>query len=205
LKKENADKMEKMAKGPFAKVYPVEAKRIIDKTEIKSGVCIDIGSGGGQLGLSIGEISDFNIVAVDNNEYSLEYAIENAKAMSLNDKFSVVYCDVQELQIESNSVDLCVSRGSFWFWEDGVKAFSEIYRILKPKAKAFIGCGFGTKEMLDEIIEKMESVNPEWYSMRKKLSEDNPVEKYVAFLNQANIKNYTVEVNDTEKWFVFQK
>lgn len=205
MKREEAGKMEKMAKGPFASVYPILAKKIVGESEVKSGICLDVGSGGGQLGLCIGEISDFNIVAFDNNEYALEYARENAKLTGIKDKFSVLCGDVHEIQMESNSVDLCVSRGSFWFWEDGAKAFTEIYRVLKPKAKAFVGCGFGTKDMLDEVIKKMNSLNPEWSSMREKMFKDNPVEKYEGFLKAANIKDYTVEETESGRWFIFEK
>jgi len=204
-KKESADMMEKTARGPFALVYPILAERFYRESYIKEGLCIDIGSGGAQLGLAIGKISDFNVIAFDINKYALEYAQENAISMGFQDKFSVLCGDVQELPLESDSVDLCVSRGSFWFWEDGTKAFAEIYRIMKPNAKAFIGCGFGTKEMLDKVKEQMQSVNPEWNAKREKLFQDNPVEKYAGYLRAAKIKNFTMEDTDSGRYILFSK
>ncbi|MDR3542267.1 MAG: class I SAM-dependent methyltransferase [Desulfosporosinus sp.] len=203
--KEAADMMEKTARGPFAPVYPFLAERFYQESDFKKGLCLDIGSGGAQLGLAIGEISDFEVIALDINKYALEYAHENAMALGLSDKFSVLCGDVSELPLASDSVDLCVSRGSFWFWEDGAKAFAEIYRVLKPNAKAFIGCGFGTKELLDQAVEKMKSVNPEWNAKRQKMFQDNPVEKYESHLRAANIENFTIEDTETGRYILFSK
>ncbi|EGW37570.1 class I SAM-dependent methyltransferase [Desulfosporosinus sp. OT] len=204
-KKELADMMEKTARGPFAPVYPILAERFYRESFLKKGLCIDIGSGGAQLGLAIGKISDFEIISLDINKYALEYARKNAMSMGLGAKFSALCGDVMELPLDSESVDLCVSRGSFWFWEDGVKAFAEIYRIMKPEAKAFIGCGFGTKEILEKVIEQMKALNPEWNAKRLKMFQDNPVEKYEGFLQAAKIKNYTIEDNETGRYIIFSK
>jgi len=204
-KKEAADMMERTAKGPFAPVYPILAERFYRESNFKNGLCIDIGSGGAQLGLAIGKISDFKVIALDINKHALEYAQENAMAMGLSAKFSVHCGDVVEIPLESDSVDLCVSRGSFWFWEDGAKAFAEIYRIMKPNAKAFIGCGFGTKEILDNVIEQMKSLNPEWNAKRQKLFQDNPVTKYEGYLQAIKIKNFTIEDTDSGRYIVFSK
>ncbi|MDR3583717.1 MAG: class I SAM-dependent methyltransferase [Desulfosporosinus sp.] len=181
------------------------AERYYRESNLKQGLCIDIGSGGAQLGLAIGKISDFKVIAFDINQHALEYAQENALSMGLSDRFSVLCGDVSELPLASDSIDLCVSRGSFWFWEDGAKAFAEIYRIMKPNAKAFIGCGFGTKELLDQVVEQMKSVNPEWNAKRQKLFQDNPVEKYEGYLRAANIENFTIEDTDTGRIFIFSK
>lgn len=203
--KEAAGIMEKTAKGPFAPVYPILAERFYRESFLKKGVCIDIGSGGAQLGLALGKISDFKVIAFDINNYALEYARENAWSAGLSDKFSILCGDVAEIPLESNSVDLCVSRGSFWFWEDGTKAFSEIYRIMKPNAKAFIGCGFGSEEILKNVIEKMKSLNPEWNAKRQKMFQDNPVEKYESYLRAAKISNFIIEDTTFERYIIFSK
>ena len=203
--KEAADMMEKTARGPFAQVYPILASRFYEESNYKQGLCVDIGSGGAQLGLELGKLSDFTVIALDINPFALEYAQENAQSMGLSDKFSVLCSDVTELPLASDSVDLCVSRGSFWFWEDGAKAFAEIFRVMKPKAKAFIGCGFGTKELLDQVVEKMKSVNPEWNAKREKMFQDNPVEKYEGYLRAAKIVDFTIEDTETGRIIIFSK
>lgn len=203
--KEAADMMEKTARGPFAPVYPILAERFCRESILKQGTCLDIGSGGAQLGLAIGKISDFKIIALDINHYALEYARENAISMELSDKFSVLCGNVTKLPLESDSIDLCVSRGSLWFWEDGAKAFAEIYRIIKPGAKAFIGCGFGTKELLESVIEQMKNLNPEWNSKRQKMFQDNPIEKFEGYLRAAKINNFTIEDSISGRYIIFSK
>jgi len=43
-----------------------------------------------------------------------------------------------------NSVDLVVSHGSIFFWDDQVKGLQEVYRVLRPGGKAMIGGGVGS-------------------------------------------------------------
>lgn len=192
-RKEMAEKMEQTAKGPFAAVYPAVAQQICAEEAGKQGVCLDIGSGGGQLGIEIGKISDFRIVAFDKNPYALEYAKNNAEEEEIQSRFTTLCGDVHQIPLENNSVDLCVSRGSMWFWEDGKKAFSEIYRVLKPGATAYIGCSFGTDKVLDSVIEKMKTFLPTWNEERIKRFRDNPVSKFENFLKEAGITDYSIQ------------
>ena len=68
--------------------------------------------------------------------------------------------DVHRMPFSDNFADLVISRGSFLFWKDKIKAFKEIYRILKPEGIAFIGGGMGKllpqveKQRIKTIMEK---------------------------------------------------
>ena len=53
-----------------------------------------------------------------------------------------MFTDAHSLAFRDNYADIIISRGSFRFWKDKVKAFGEIYRVLKPGATAYIGRGF---------------------------------------------------------------
>lgn len=205
MNKEAAERMERTANGPYAPVYPVIADQIIEASNLKNGHCLDIGCGGGQLGLMIGKKADFKITAFDINPYALEFARENAFDMGLSFKFGWMLGDVHKIPLDDESVDLCVSRGSMWEWEDLSKAFLEIYRVLKPGAKAFIGCTFGTKEILDKIIEDMNENNPKWNEMRLNRFKENPVEKYKDSIEQAGISNYLIEESYTGRWIILEK
>jgi len=57
--------------------------------------------------------------------------------------------DAQYLPFRDNYADVIVSRGSFQFWDDKQKAFSEIYRVLKPGGIAYIGRGFSDNLPVD--------------------------------------------------------
>ena len=43
-----------------------------------------------------------------------------------------------------DTVDLVVSRGSIFFWDDPAKGLSEVARVLRPGGKAYIGGGAGS-------------------------------------------------------------
>ena len=72
------------------------------------------------------------------------------------------------MPFEDNYADLVVSRGSIFFWEDLGKAFSEILRVLKPGGVAFIGGGFGSAKIEEDIVKKMAKEYPEWRKSEKK-------------------------------------
>jgi len=46
----DANKFDTIARGPFAPMYTLLASQILARSAITSGVCLDLGSGGGYLG-----------------------------------------------------------------------------------------------------------------------------------------------------------
>ena len=50
----------------------------------------------------------------------------------------------EAIPFPDNSVDLVVSRGSIFFWDDPAKGLKEVYRVLRPGCKAMIGGGAGS-------------------------------------------------------------
>ena len=101
-------------------------------------------------------------------------------------------------------MDLVVSRGSIWFWDNPGKALKEIYRILKPGGKAYIGGGKGSPENREgsrKQKEKIAEVSPQNSNtvknsvpfgigerMQKKINYRNIVQK-------SGIKNFDVIKN----------
>lgn len=206
MEKEAADHMEKIAREAFAPVYPLLAEQICSKELMHNdGVCIDIGCGGAQLGIEIGKRNKCQVIAYDKNPFALEYAEKNAVNEKLKDRFSAICGDVEQIPLEDESVDLCVSRGSMWFWKDGGKAFKEIYRILKRGANAYVGCGFGTEQMLETVVEQMKETDPEWNEKRKQLFLNNPVSKFQGFLTEAGIKDYMINEDAAGRWIIVTK
>jgi ubiquinone/menaquinone biosynthesis C-methylase UbiE len=49
----------------------------------------------------------------------------------------------ENLPLPDRSVDLVVSRGSIFFWDDPAKGIAEVYRVLRPGGEAMIGGGRG--------------------------------------------------------------
>ena len=64
-RKMNIDKYDETARGVNAPMYDYYAGQIKTKTRITKGTCLDVGCGGGYLGLSLAKITDLNFVFLD--------------------------------------------------------------------------------------------------------------------------------------------
>lgn len=172
--REGAQRMDRIAKTAFAPVYPVIAEQILDRCGISRGRCLDVGSGPGSLGIALARASDLAVTLLDSSPEMLETAEGNIREAGLSGRLSLLRGDVHAIPLPAGSVDLVVSRGSVFFWEDLARAFSEIYRVLAPGGKTYVGGGFGTAELRDSIAAAMTKENPEWKSFRdKNLGPDN--------------------------------
>ena len=81
-------------------------------------------------------------VNADINPHSFPYFYKQAEECGFGHRVSAIFADAHSLPFHDDYADIVVSRGSFHFWTDKVQAFSEIYRVLKPGAVAYIGRGF---------------------------------------------------------------
>ena len=112
--------------------------------------------------------------------------------------------DVHVLPFQNGCADLIVSRGSVFFWNDLPAAFNEIARVLAPGGQAWIGGGFGTKELREQISEKMAAINPQWQNNSKeRLSPEN--QKVIEeAAEQTDLVCHTVR-DDSGFWVVLSK
>lgn len=146
-------------------VYPQIAEEFIEEYGIEDGVCLDIGTGPGYLGIEIGKISNLKVYLIDVDPGALEKCRENSKEAEVEDQVIPVKMDVKNLEFSDNFADFVVSRGSIWFWDDRVQGLKEIYRVLKTGGVALVGGGFGKKlpelyrESLAKKVEGMHGEN----------------------------------------------
>jgi len=136
--------MIKASRGRLAPVYAPLAKQIVSDFDLseKDGIGIDLGSGPGTLILELCEHSRLHWVNADINPHFFPHFYSQAEQRGFGHRVSTVFADAHALPFRDNYADIIVSRGSFHFWEDKTQAFSEIYRVLKPGALAYIGRGF---------------------------------------------------------------
>jgi SAM-dependent methyltransferase len=132
------------SKGTLAPVYGPLAEQIVKDLDLdqKSGIGIDVGSGPGTLIIELCNRTRLHWINADINPHYFAYFYAEAERKGLSHRVSAVIADAQALPFRNNYADVIVSRGSFHPWEDKVKAFGEIYRVLKPGAAAYIGRGF---------------------------------------------------------------
>ena len=160
-----AKEMDRIAQTLFKPIYYHLARQIQQDYQIKSGVCIEAGSGSASWAIEIAKSSDLKVYAVDIDPAAVKLARRNIRRAGVSDKVEAVEADVAKMPFPDGYADLVVSRGSYMFWKDKVKAFAEIRRILKPGGVAYIGGGLGNllpaedREHIRDVMTK-ENIGP---------------------------------------------
>lgn len=194
---------EQTMKGLFRKIYPVIAERAVARTGIRSGFCIDLGGGPGMLGIRIAQASELSVAIVDPLAECVELARENIAEHGLPLRVVAQQGRAEALEFADGAADLVVSRGSIYFWEDQPRGLREIFRVLRPGGWAYVGGGFGNKELRDEIL-AAKAADPEWNRQRSERGRKNPPEHFRALLAELDIDG-EVESGDEGMWIVFRK
>lgn len=194
---------DRIARDIFAPVYPVIAAQIREKTGVTAGVCLDLGCGGGYLGTALAASTALKVVLLDRSAEMVRIARDNAATTELADRMGTVCADVHRIPLCAGSVDLVVSRGSVFFWEDKVAAFREIGRVLKPGGRAYIGGGMGTPALMEEITGRMKAVNLELRHGQGDTRSN--AEHYRGILRNAGFGTYDVRRDETGFWMEMMK
>lgn len=203
--KDGASGMDEIAKTLFAPIYPVIAQNIIDRFGITEGTCIDLGSGPASLAIALASRSKLSVIALDFSGHMHEVAAKNIADAGLSGRIRLLCGDVHDIPLEDDTANLIVSRGSMFFWNDVHRAFREIYRVLKPGGKTYIGGGFGNRELRDSISAEMIRRNPDWKEFnRKNISPEN-VERFRGVLDDIGVPSYEIVLGDEGFWIVIAK
>jgi SAM-dependent methyltransferase len=121
----------------------------------EKGVWIDLGAGKGQVAIPLIEETENPVVMIDPDDEAMAKGLALAREKGLQDKLLAVVGVAEKLPLPDNSVDLLVSRGSIFFWDEPVTGLREVYRVLRPGCKAYIGGGAGSgypKEVVAVLI-----------------------------------------------------
>jgi SAM-dependent methyltransferase len=186
---ENALAVIKASRKALAPVYGPLAAQIVADFNLgeKKGIGIDLGSGPGTLIIELCKRTQLHWINADINPHFFPYFYEQAEKHGFGHRVSAIIADAHSLPFRDDYADFIVSRGSFHFWKDKVRAFSEIYRVLKPGAVAYIGRGF-SENLPVEIARKIR------VKQEKRLRYD--VEKTAnelrEIMNLLGIKNYRI-------------
>jgi len=193
-----------IAENIFAPIYPVIAAHIVEQSEIKKGICLDLGCGIASMGIAVAEITDMQVYGIDFSTEMCRLSKNKAYRHCLSSKVVLVKSDVHLLPFRNNCADLIVSRGSVFFWNDLPVAFKEISRVLAPGGQAWIGGGFGTKELRAQISEKMVDIDPDWHTgSKERLSPEN-LQAMKEAGRQTDIPCHVVQ-DDSGFWVVLSK
>jgi ubiquinone/menaquinone biosynthesis C-methylase UbiE len=193
-----------IAEHIFAPIYPVIAAHIVKESGINQGICLDLGCGIASLGIAVAEITDLQVYGVDFSTKMCRLSKDKAHRHCLSDKVTPLQADVHLLPFRNNCADLIVSRGSVFFWKDMPMAFREISRVLAPGGQAWIGGGFGTKELKAQIAEKMVEIDPDWQTASKKRLSPENIQAMQEAGKQTEIPSRVVQ-DDSGFWVVLSK
>jgi ubiquinone/menaquinone biosynthesis C-methylase UbiE len=154
--------------------YPYVVADMLEYCRPQHGFWVDLGAGKGQVTIPLIEKTDNPVIMVDPNAEALAEGLQKARDMGLADRLFAVVGAAEKLPLPDNSVDLLVSRGSIFFWDDAPQGLREVYRVLRPGGKAYIGGGAGSgypQSAVQELI-----------AQRKKKMEGDEAEKWQRFV-----------------------
>jgi ubiquinone/menaquinone biosynthesis C-methylase UbiE len=201
----NAEKFHtQMATGIFKQIYPVIAKNIITKTQKHKGQCIDVGGGSGVLAVELAKISQLKIKVIDPLKESIELADQYIHQQNMTTRVEARKGIAEHLPIASNSIDLVVSRGSLYFWDNQIQGMNEIYRVLKPNGFAYIGGGMGSTALSRQIRQRA-AKDADWLIKNKNRFRKNLPIHLELMMRKTRIPYWEIESSDEGTWALFKK
>jgi len=175
----------------LAPVYAPLAEQIVLDFDLskKDGIGIDLGSGPGTLIVELCKRTRLHWINADINPHFFPHFNKQAEEHGFGHRVSAIFADAHNLPFRDNYADIIVSRGSYHIWEDKVRAFGEIYRVLKPGAAAYIGRGF-SRNLPVETAKKIRAKQGKKmkYYVEKKANE------LYNIMNELGIKDYRVDI-----------
>lgn len=186
-----------------APIYAYYAERILEKTGIRTGVCLDVGCGGGYLGLALAKLTELELLFLDHSSEMLRHAANNIHTCNLMDRAHIIKAEVQNIPLGDATIDLVISRGSVPFWGELGTAFSEIKRVLKKGGYAYLGGGLGPAEMRERLQHELRAHDPDWFEQHRK----PPIKvngQYHQALVSAGIRHFTITRSDVGTWIEFR-
>lgn len=205
--------------GELPTRYPHVVADMLEACQPKPGTWVDLGAGSGGVTLAMLEADRENpILMLDPDADAMTRALTVAREKGMQDRVFAVVGVAEDLPLPDDSVDFVASRGSIFFWDDPAQGLREVYRVLRPGARAMIGGGAG-------------SGYPDWATealikRRKELLQGDQSERWEKFIalrrpeqmrewaEQAKLPEYTVmgqgAVTDDPQigqgvWIVFEK
>jgi len=172
--------------------YSLIADELSKLGDFQEGLAIDIGTGLGDLAIEVGRrYPKLKVVGIDISPKAIEEAANRGKAENLNN-VNFQLQDVHSLPFKDMSVDLVVSHGLIHHLKNPSTVFSEIYRILKPGALAYLTDL--RRDAPEEIIREIETSLP----LAQAMGFINSIyaayipEELKEMLNNLGIKNFAI-------------
>ena len=120
------------------------AEDVLEYCRPPDGLWVDLGSGSGGLGRALAEKSRSAVLLIDPAAERLSEGLQQARGAGIGSRVMALRARAESIPLREASVDLVVSRGSIFFWDDPPAGLREVYRVLRRGGRAMIGGGFGS-------------------------------------------------------------
>lgn len=177
--------------------YAYVADDILSLCKPRAGIWLDVGTGPGGLALALARQAPGSVlVLMDPNPEALGKALQAAGELGLDNRVVSIVCPAEAMPLPDSCIDLVVSRGSIFFWNDPVRGISEAHRVLSPGGEAMIGGGLGReypawarREFIRRQRENQRKRGPE--AMRRFREVRSP-ETFHRWAGEAGLRDFTV-------------
>jgi SAM-dependent methyltransferase len=203
----DARQYDEMARTADARIYPVIANQILERTGITRGACLDVGSGPALLAIALSLLSELRVTALDSSPAMHALARRNIRDRCMEDLVVPVIGDVRAIPAAAATFSLVVSRGSYQSWDDLPAAFREIHRVLRPGGMAYIGGGYGSARIRDDLYacrrEHGILYSPA-YPARSRFRKIG-ISEIEAAIEAAGISDHRIISDDSGFWIIIRK
>lgn len=118
-------------------LYETLSEEIVSKLD--SGKVLDVGTGSGNLPMEIAKRApNLKIIGIDLSKVLIKIARKNAKREGLEDAVRFEVGSTYDLKFEDSYFDLVISLAGLHHLKYPLRAFNEIYRVLKPSREAWL-------------------------------------------------------------------
>ena len=197
-----AKRFDKKVKENFMPAIVSTGKQIIEDYGVLEGVCVDVGCGTAVFAIELCRHSKLKIYALEKEKTIYEVARMNIEKDRLTDRIIPVLGDAHDLPFKNEVFNHLFSRGSYHCWEDKVRVFKEIYRVLKRGGIGFVGGGFG-RYVTEEESNRMKSLRDR--SLKEDAKAYGSPDKLREVIDKAGISNFRIIYDKAGLWAEIKK
>jgi len=197
-----AKRFDKKVRENFMPAIISTVKQLVEDYGPLEGIGVDVGCGTAIFAIELCKHSKLKIYALEKEKAIYQVACDNIKNEGLTDRIIPVLGDANNLPFEDEFADFIISRGAYHCWEDKVRVFKEIYRVLKKGGIGFIGGGFG-RYVTDEDLNRMKSLRDR--SLGEKAKAYSSPETLKEVVLKAGISNFRILDDPAGCWAEIRK
>ena len=127
------------------------------ENKIKNKSIVDFGCGHGNFLISCLSFGAKKCIGIDYGKNSIKYAKLLSKKMKVDKKIDFYVRSVYNSQLKNNSFDFAIQNGVFHHLNNEIKAYKEMYRVLKPGGYCWIYTdgGGGIRDYIGDLSQEI--------------------------------------------------